>query len=137
MKEPRKFIQAVMGARQIGKSTVVKQVHQDLDMPYHFFCRQYSNHAQRLIAVSRIKQREAIAHLPKGYDSILIPLPQKNGEKTPLKTGENTPKIGKISPTFATPPFSLMFSTFPPPFRLSSTSHLRFTYESLTSKNSR
>ena len=37
MKEPRKFIQAVMGARQIGKSTVVKQVLQDLDMPYHFF----------------------------------------------------------------------------------------------------
>ena len=33
MKEPRKFIQVVMGARQIGKSTVVKQVLQDL-MPY-------------------------------------------------------------------------------------------------------
>ena len=70
-----------MGARQIGKSTVVKQVLQDLDMPYHFFCRQYSNHAQRLIAVSRIKQREAIAHLSKGYDSILIPLPQKTEKK--------------------------------------------------------
>ena len=27
----------VMGARQIGKSTVVKQVLQDLDMPYQFF----------------------------------------------------------------------------------------------------
>ena len=26
MKEPRKFIQVVMGVRQIGKSTVVKQV---------------------------------------------------------------------------------------------------------------
>ena len=37
MKEPRKFIQMVMGARQIGKSTVVKQVLQDLDMPYQFF----------------------------------------------------------------------------------------------------
>ena len=37
MKEPRKFIQVVMGARQIGKSTVVKQVLQDLDMPYQFF----------------------------------------------------------------------------------------------------
>ena len=31
MKEPRKFIQVVMGVRQIGKSTVVKQVLQDLD----------------------------------------------------------------------------------------------------------
>ena len=37
MKEPRKFIQVVMGARQIGKSTVVKQVLKDLDMPYQFF----------------------------------------------------------------------------------------------------
>jgi hypothetical protein len=37
MKEPRRFIQVVMGARQIGKSTVVKQVLQDLDMPYRLF----------------------------------------------------------------------------------------------------
>ena len=37
MKEPRRLIQVVMGARQIGKSTVVKQVLKDLDMPYQFF----------------------------------------------------------------------------------------------------
>ena len=37
IKELRKFIQVVMGARQIGKSTVVKQVLQDLNMPYQFF----------------------------------------------------------------------------------------------------
>ena len=37
VKEPRKFIQVVIGARQTGKSTVVKQVLQDLDMPYLFF----------------------------------------------------------------------------------------------------
>ena len=37
LKEPRKFIQVVMGARQVGKSTVVKQVLQDLDIPYQFF----------------------------------------------------------------------------------------------------
>ena len=37
MNEPRKFIQIVMGARQIGKTTVVKQVLQDLDMPYLSF----------------------------------------------------------------------------------------------------
>ena len=37
IKEPRRFIQVVMGARQIGKSTVVKQVLKDLDMPYQFF----------------------------------------------------------------------------------------------------
>ena len=33
MNEPRKFIQVVMGPRQVGKSTVVKQVLKDTDMP--------------------------------------------------------------------------------------------------------
>lgn len=33
----RRFIQVVVGARQIGKSTVVKQVLRDTDTPYQFF----------------------------------------------------------------------------------------------------
>ena len=37
IKESRRFIQVVMGARQIGKSTVVKQVLNDLDEPYRMF----------------------------------------------------------------------------------------------------
>lgn len=37
MEEPRKFIQVVIGPRQVGKSTVVKQVLQDLNMPYQLF----------------------------------------------------------------------------------------------------
>ena len=37
LEEPRKFIQVVMGPRQVGKSTVVKQVLQDLDAPYQLF----------------------------------------------------------------------------------------------------
>lgn len=37
IEEQRKFIQVVMGARQIGKSTVVKQVLQDLNIPYQLF----------------------------------------------------------------------------------------------------
>ncbi len=37
LKEDRKFIQVVMGARQIGKSTVVKQVLKDLEAPYQLF----------------------------------------------------------------------------------------------------
>lgn len=37
LEEPRRFIQVLMGARQIGKSTVVKQVLQDLDIPFRFF----------------------------------------------------------------------------------------------------
>ncbi len=37
LEEPRKFIQVVMGPRQVGKSTVVKQVLKDLNFPYQFF----------------------------------------------------------------------------------------------------
>lgn len=37
LEEDRKFIQVVMGARQVGKSTVVKQVLEDLSIPYQFF----------------------------------------------------------------------------------------------------
>ncbi len=37
LEEPRRFIQVVMGARQTGKSTVVKQVLKDLNDPYQFF----------------------------------------------------------------------------------------------------
>lgn len=37
LNEQRRFIQVVMGARQIGKSTVVKQVLKDLDVPYQFY----------------------------------------------------------------------------------------------------
>lgn len=37
LEEPRKFIQVVMGPRQIGKSTVVKQVLRDLSRPYLFY----------------------------------------------------------------------------------------------------
>lgn len=37
LKERRKFIQVVVGPRQVGKSTVVKQVLQDLESPYRFF----------------------------------------------------------------------------------------------------
>ena len=37
LEEGRRFIQVVMGARQIGKSTVVKQVLKDIDIPFQFF----------------------------------------------------------------------------------------------------
>ena len=37
MNVPRKLIQVVMGPRQIGKTTVVKQALQDIDKPYLFF----------------------------------------------------------------------------------------------------
>lgn len=34
IQEPRRFIQAVVGPRQVGKSTMVKQVLQDCGIPY-------------------------------------------------------------------------------------------------------
>ena len=37
LNEHRKFIQVVVGARQIGKSTVVKQVLKDLNTPFQLF----------------------------------------------------------------------------------------------------
>ena len=37
LEEDRKFIQVVMGARQVGKSTVVKQVLKDINIPFQFF----------------------------------------------------------------------------------------------------
>lgn len=37
LEEPRRFIQVVMGPRQIGKSTVVKQVLKELKQPFQFF----------------------------------------------------------------------------------------------------
>ncbi len=37
LEEERKFIQIVMGARQIGKSTVVKQVLDDINIEYQYF----------------------------------------------------------------------------------------------------
>lgn len=36
VKEPRRFIQVLSGPRQVGKSTMVKQVLQEIDLPYLF-----------------------------------------------------------------------------------------------------
>lgn len=37
LEEERRFIQVLMGPRQVGKSTVVRQVLKELDTPYQFF----------------------------------------------------------------------------------------------------
>lgn len=37
LKEPRKFIQVVMGPRQVGKSTMVKQVMSECEIPHLFY----------------------------------------------------------------------------------------------------
>lgn len=71
LEEPRRFIQVVMGPRQIGKSTVVKQVLQDLDLPYSFFSADNVPASDRAwisncwASVRSLKES-------KGYDSIII-----------------------------------------------------------------
>ena len=37
LEEPRRFIQVIMGPRQVGKSTVIKQVLKDISIPYQFY----------------------------------------------------------------------------------------------------
>ena len=71
LKESRKFIQVVMGARQIGKSTVVKQVLNDLDEPYRMFSADNvpTTHSAWIsdcwAAVRSLKEN-------KGWDSIVL-----------------------------------------------------------------
>ena len=36
MKEPRKFIQVIIGPRQVGKTTLIKQYLEDTSLPFHF-----------------------------------------------------------------------------------------------------
>src|SRR3989339_87751 len=36
LKEPRKFIQVLTGPRQTGKTTLIRQITDDLDIPYHY-----------------------------------------------------------------------------------------------------
>ena len=71
LEEPRKFIQVVRGPRQVGKSTVVKQVLQDLDAPWQFYSADHvpaSNSAwvsNCWAAVRSLKES-------KGYESIVL-----------------------------------------------------------------
>lgn len=37
MEEPERFIQVIMGPRQVGKSTVIKQILRDMEIPYQLF----------------------------------------------------------------------------------------------------
>lgn len=37
VREPRKFIQVLIGPRQVGKSTIIKQMLQKIDIPYLFY----------------------------------------------------------------------------------------------------
>jgi hypothetical protein len=71
LEEPRKFIQVVMGPRQVGKSTVVKQVLQEFPLPY----LQYSADSVPATSGAWISDCWAAARSlkeSKGYDCLLL-----------------------------------------------------------------
>lgn len=71
LKERRKFIQVVMGPRQVGKSTVVKQVLADLDMPYQLFSAD-NVPAGNTAWISNCWSAVRSLQSNKGWDSIIL-----------------------------------------------------------------
>ena len=71
LEEDRKFIQVVMGPRQVGKSTVVKQVLQDIATPYVFYSAD-NVPASDDTWVSNCWAAARSVKDNKGYDSIIL-----------------------------------------------------------------
>ena len=71
MEEPRRFIQVVMGPRQIGKSTVVKQVLKDMNTPYQFFSAD-NVPASDQAWLSNIWESTRVLLKSGGHDSIIL-----------------------------------------------------------------
>ncbi len=71
LKEERRFIQVLTGPRQVGKSTVVKQVLADLDIPHEFYSADNipaTNNGWISSCWSAVRSLLAI----KGYQSMLL-----------------------------------------------------------------
>lgn len=71
MEEPRRFIQVFMGPRQIGKSTVVKQVLKDMNTPYQFFSAD-NVPASDQAWLSNIWESTRVLLKSGGHDSIIL-----------------------------------------------------------------
>ena len=71
MEEPRRVIQVVMGPRQIGKSTVVKQVLKDMNTPYQFFSAD-NVPASDQAWLSNIWESTRVLLKSGGHDSIIL-----------------------------------------------------------------
>ena len=71
LEERRKFIQVVMGPRQVGKSTVVKQVLEDTDVPYLLFSAD-NVPASNMAWVSNCWAAVRSMKINKGLDSIIL-----------------------------------------------------------------
>lgn len=71
LEEPRRFIQVVMGPRQVGKSTVVKQVLKELDIPYQMFSAD-NVPATNSAWVANCWEATRSLQKNKGYESIVL-----------------------------------------------------------------
>ena len=71
MSEPRRFIQVLAGPRQVGKSTVVKQVLKDLDAPYQLFSADHVPATNRNWISDCWSTARALLEL-KGYASMIL-----------------------------------------------------------------
>lgn len=71
LEEPRRFIQVVMGPRQVGKSTVVKQVLKELDIPYQMFSAD-NVPATNSVWVANCWEATRSLQKNKGYESIVL-----------------------------------------------------------------
>lgn len=71
IEEDRKFIQVVMGARQIGKSTVVKQVLNEIDVPYQIYSADNAP-ASNTAWISNCWAAARSVKQNNGWDSILL-----------------------------------------------------------------
>ena len=71
IEEDRKFIQVVMGARQIGKSTVVKQVLNEIDVPYQIYSAD-NVPASNTAWISNCWAAARSVKQNNGWDSILL-----------------------------------------------------------------
>lgn len=78
LKEPRKFIQVLTGPRQVGKTTVVKQVLDDIDIPWLYFSADATSQPNRTwISVSWDAARERLRREALGEVILVIDEIQK------------------------------------------------------------
>ena len=99
LEEPRKFIQVVMGPRQVGKSTVVKQVLEDISIPFRFFSAD-NVPASDSGWVSNCWAAVRSLKASKGHDCIILVIDeiQKIQKKAPFLISMGVSDINTIPP---------------------------------------
>ncbi len=72
LKEPRRFIQVVSGARQVGKTTMVLQVAERNQLPYHFASADEPTLRGGGWIESQWEQARLLASAPRKRNALLI-----------------------------------------------------------------